>query len=196
MDHAVAVLAGPSFVGKSTLIRWLVVNADYRVAELVSTRPPRLGERADAAMGFVDDEAMDALARSADWLVFDSTGARYAVNLGAVARLRRDGRVLVGVIPAWLDLVAAAIPGAVRVLVWPDDFAAMQDGLLRDGSRPADHRAERARLNDAMAAGRPDCDLLLCLSRRGGTPLEQRLEQAARDLNAALVDAGSRYSSP
>ncbi len=152
------VVAGPSGVGKGTVIRelrsrhpevWLSVSA--------TTRSPRPGERDGVDYFFVDDDTFDALVADGDMLEWAHVFGldRYGTVRHAVVDHLVAGHPVI----LELDLegarqVRAAMPEAVQVFIAPPSFeelAGRLEGRGTEGPRERERRLATARVELAAA---------------------------------------------
>jgi len=173
--HRFIALFGPSYVGKTTFLATVATLPDFAVAPLITDRPRRTGEDPNGpAMAIVDAAELDRCTATGSWLVFPSSGYRYALDLTAAERLRANRHVVLGAAPTIVPALRARLPGLLRVLLWPESFPAMQSALLADAGRTLAERRARHALNEEMRAAQQPADLVLSVPRVAGRePLDR-----------------------
>ena len=153
------VLAGPTAVGKGTIVRRLVERYDdVWVSVSVTTREPRPGEREGVDYYFVSDERFDHMIAEdelLEWAVVHREH-RYGTPRAAVLRHIAAG------IPCILEIdlagarqVREAMPGATFVFVEPPSWEELVRRLEFRGTEDEDERVRRlatARIEMAAAA--------------------------------------------
>ena len=152
-------LAGPTAVGKGTIVRRLVERYDdVWVSVSVTTREPRPGEREGVDYYFVSDERFDHMIAEdelLEWAVVHREH-RYGTPRAAVLRHIAAG------IPCILEIdlagarqVREAMPGATFVFVEPPSWEELVRRLEFRGTEDEDERVRRlatARIEMAAAA--------------------------------------------
>jgi guanylate kinase len=152
------VLAGPTAVGKGTLVRRLVERyGDLWVSVSVTTREARPGEREGVDYYFVSDARFDQMIANdelLEWAVVHG-GHRYGTPRAAVLRHIRAG------IPCILEIdlagarqVRASTPEALFVFIQPPSWEELVRRLEFRGTEDADERERRlatARMEMAAA---------------------------------------------
>lgn len=129
------VVSGPSGVGKSTLLRRLVVEVPG-LAFVVShtTRPKRAGEVAGRDYHFVSDAEFDALVAEdafVEWAVVH--GNRYGTARSALAAGGPGDDLLIEVDVQGAEALRREVPEAVSIFIAPPDFADLEARLLGRG---------------------------------------------------------------
>jgi len=144
------VIAGPSGVGKGSLVRRLVVRDPDRLAVSVSvtTRAPRAGEIDGVDYRFVDDAAFDALEAAGSLLeraeVF--AGTRYGTPRAFVEEQLAAGRdVILEIDVQGAHQVRASASEAVLVLLAPPSMDDLEARLRGRGTETEAAIAERLR---------------------------------------------------
>ncbi len=143
------VVAGPSGVGKSTVVRkaieldpavWLSVSA--------TTRQPRPGEHDGVDYLFLTDEQFQALSDEHGFLESASfAGNRYGTPRESVAKYLEEGTdVLLEIDLQGVRQVRAAMPAATTVFIAPPSWEILRDRLT---SRGTEDEASVARRLDA-----------------------------------------------
>jgi guanylate kinase len=142
------VLAGPSGVGKGSVVRRLLSRDPEGLAHSVSvtTRPPRAGEVDGVDYRFVDDETFRMMDRGGELLesaeVFG--GTRYGTPAAFVREQREAGRDVI----LEIDVQGAAqvrdrAPDAVLILLEPPSLGDLEQRLRGRGTESEESVAER-----------------------------------------------------
>ncbi len=174
------VLAGPSGVGKSTVVdRVVELDPQVWVSVSVTTRAPRAGEVDGVDYSFVSAERFDQLVASGqllEWAEF--AGNRYGTPREAVDVRRAAG------VPVLLEIelqgarqVRATVPDATLVFLAPPSWEELVRRLTGRGTESADvveRRLQTARV-ELAAEGEFDC-----------TVVNTEIDQAARAVLAIL----------
>jgi guanylate kinase len=142
------VVAGPSGVGKGTVVRRLLVRDPERLVHSVSatTRPARRDERDGIDYRFVDDESFTRMVEEGAFLEWAEVfrGSRYGTPRASVDPHRAAGRDVV----LEIDVQGAAQvrerePEAVLILLEPPSLEDLERRLRGRGSETEDSIAER-----------------------------------------------------
>ncbi len=152
------VLAGPTAVGKGTIVRRLVEKyGDAWVSVSATTREPREGEREGVDYFFVTDAEFDAMIADDALLEWATVHGehRYGTPRAPVQRHLADG------VPCILEIdlagarqVRASMPDALFVFVEPPSWEELVRRLELRATEDADERARRlatARIEMAAA---------------------------------------------
>ena len=144
---ALTVLAGPTAVGKGTVVAALKErHPDLRVSVSATTRPPRPGEVNGAHYYFVSDEEFDSMVESGDMLEWALVHGlhRYGTPRGPVQAELDAGR------PALVEIdldgarqVRRSMPGARLVFVAPPSWDELVARLAGRGTEDEGERARR-----------------------------------------------------
>ena len=157
------VIAGPSGVGKGTLVRRLLARDPERLVLSISvtTRAPRAGERDGVEYRFVDDAAFDAL-RAAGALLESAevfSGTRYGTPRAFVQERLADGRdVILEIDVQGAHQVRASAPDALLVLLAPPSMDDLEARLRGRGTESEAAIAERLRTAERELAQRDAFD--------------------------------------
>jgi len=148
------VFAGPSGVGKDTLIRELIGRWPFYLSVSATTRPPRPGEVDGSDYIFLSDEEFTTWveeARFLEWARFSDH--RYGTPRAAVdEQLAAGVDVLVEVEVQGAMQVKELAPEATFIFVEPPSLEELQARLARRGDTvDIEARLERARVEMAMA---------------------------------------------
>lgn len=152
------VLAGPTAVGKGTLLRALLErNPDVWVSVSATTRPARPGETDGIEYRFVSEEEFTDLVSAGEMLEWATVHGvhRYGTPRTPVLEALAAGR------PALLEIdlqgarqVRETMPDALFVFVEPPSWEELERRLVGRGTESPDERARRletARLELAAA---------------------------------------------
>ncbi len=132
------VLAGPSGVGKGTIVRELVSRdpEGLSLSVSVTTRAPRPGEVDGVDYFFVDDDAFDRMIRAGELLEWaEIVGHRSGTPRGFVEDRMAAGRDVV----LEIDVVGASqvrerVPGSVLIFVDPPSMEELERRLRGRGT--------------------------------------------------------------
>lgn len=137
-----AVLSGPSGVGKDTVLDGLRTRGlPLYIPITATTRPPREGERHEVNHFFVDDEEFDRLIRDDELLEWAEVyGNRYGVPRSQVREALSEGKIVL----ARTDIQGAAsikekAPQALLVFLAPPSLDVLEARIrARGGSEEED----------------------------------------------------------
>ena len=136
------VLAGPSGVGKGSIVRELVARdpEGLSLSVSVTTRAPRPGEVDGVDYFFVDDDAFDRMIRAGELLEWaEIVGHRSGTPRGFVEDRMAAGRDVI----LEIDVVGASqirerVPGSVLVFVEPPSMEELERRLRGRGTETED----------------------------------------------------------
>jgi len=142
------VIAGPSGVGKGTVVRHVRSLAPDRLLLSVSatTRPPRSGEVDGTDYFFVDDAGFDRMVDDGEMLEWAEVfhGHRYGTPAGPVELHRDAGRdVLLEIDVEGARWVRQRVPDAVMILLEPPSRDELERRLRSRGTESEEGIAER-----------------------------------------------------
>jgi guanylate kinase len=142
------VIAGPSGVGKGTVVRRVrsLMPGDLMLSVSATTRPPRPGEVEGADYFFVDDAAFDRMVGDGELLEWAEVfhGHRYGTPARPVDRLRAAGRdVLLEIDVEGARWVHERVPDAVMILLEPPSREELERRLRSRGTESDASIAER-----------------------------------------------------
>jgi guanylate kinase len=142
------VIAGPSGVGKGTVVREVLSRIPDGLALSVSatTRPPRPGETDGIDYYFVDDEDFDRMVAGGEMLEWAEVfhGHRYGTPSGPVGLHRDAGNdVVLEIDVEGAGWVRERVPDAVMILLEPPSRAELERRLRSRGTESDASIAER-----------------------------------------------------
>jgi guanylate kinase len=180
------VVAGPSGVGKGTLIsRALRSVPELHVATSATTRPRRSDERDGREYHFLSDEEFERRANGGDFLEHVSyAGKRYGTLRSEVEqRLRNGESVVLEIEVAGAREIRRQMPRAVLVFVAPPTMADLEARLRGRRQNTETEVADRLRIAAAELEAQPEFDHSI---------VNDDAERAARELadvmRAAMTD--------
>lgn len=184
------VIAGPSGVGKGTVVREVLERVHDRLVLSVSatTRPPRPSEVDGVDYFFVDDAGFDRMIDDGEMLEWAEVyrGHRSGTPAGPVELHRDAGRdVVLEIDVEGARWVRARVPDAVMILLEPPSRDELERRLRSRGTETEEGIAERLAKADWELSQRDLFDHVL---------VNDDVERASSQV-AAIIDA-SRASSP
>ena len=181
MKGLIAVLSGPSGVGKDTVIdAWLARNADVRMVVTCTTREPRAGETDGVDYFFLSEpEFLDRVAAGRFLEHKLVHGHYYATPLDETERLLTEGLVA---------LLKIDVQGGLTVK------AARPDALMLFLAPPSMEELER-RIRDRATDAEADIELRLAnargeMAQRGQydyVVINDEVERAAKELDGIVA---------
>jgi guanylate kinase len=180
------VVAGPSGVGKGTLIsRARGAAPELQVATSATTRPRRSDERDGREYHFLSDEEFERRVAGGDFLEHVSyAGKRYGTLRSEVEQRLRDGEsVVLEIEVAGAREIKRQMPSAVLVFVAPPTMADLEARLRGRRQNTETEVADRLRIAAAELEAQPEFDHVI---------VNDDAERAARKLadvmRAAMTD--------
>jgi guanylate kinase len=144
----VIVIAGPSGVGKGTLIRGLLERVpDLELSISATTRPPRPGERDGVDYHFLDPDEFERRVRAGEFVEHASyLGRRYGTLRSELERRIAEGKAVVLEIEVQgARQVRRAMPDALQVLILPPSLDALRARLVGRGTEAPETIEQRLR---------------------------------------------------
>lgn len=161
MSGRLFVVAGPSGVGKGTLIaRALRSIPELAVATSATTRPRRSDEREGREYHFLSEQEFDRRVAEGEFLEHVSyAGKRYGTLRGEVEqRLRDGGSVVLEIEVAGAREIRRQMPDAVLVFVAPPTMAELEARLRGRRQNTEAEVADRLRIAAAEMEAQPEFD--------------------------------------
>ncbi len=190
MTGTVTVLAGPSGVGKGTVVaRLRLENPDLWVSVSVTTRAPRPGEIDGSTYHFLTDAEFDALVEGDHLLEWATVHrrARYGTPRAPVLEAVAAGRTcLLELDLAGARQVRASLPGARSIFLAPPSWAALEARLRGRGTEDAEAIQRRLTTARAELEAAHEFDHVVVNGELGATVAEL----------VELLGLGSRTSAP
>lgn len=158
MPGDVFIVSAPSGSGKTTICRELIGRVEgLELSVSYTTRPRKPGEVDGGHYHFVDDRKFGNMIVSEEFLEYAAVyGHRYGTSRAVVREIVERGADAVLEIDAQGGRqVKEALPGAVRVAIFPPGIDALRQRLIGRGRDSRDEMEDRLR-----AAGREIRDLL------------------------------------
>jgi guanylate kinase len=176
------VIAGPSGVGKGTIVRRLLERVPHLWCSVsATTRPPRPAEVDGREYWFLDAEEFDRRSEAGDFLeAFPVYGARYGTPRAPIEQhLAAGDDVIVEVDTQGALAIHAAYPDALLVFVQPPSREVQRRRLTeRDPDADAAALEERLALAEAEEALAPQFDAVV---------VNDDLERAVGEIAALLT---------
>jgi len=131
------VLAGPSGVGKGSVVRELVAkDPSLSLSVSVTTRPPRPGEVDGVDYFFVDEDALDRMVEAGELLEWaEIVGHRSGTPKGFVADRLNEGRdVILEIDVVGASQVRERVPESVLIFLEPPSLEELERRLRGRGT--------------------------------------------------------------
>ena len=181
--NRVVVLAGPSAVGKSTVVRCLREQVpDLHFSVSATTRAPRPGEVDGVDYTFVSADEFQRLIDDGElleWAEIHGGLQRSGTPAGPVREAIAAGRpVLIEVDLAGARAVKQAMPEVLTVFLAPPSWEALESRLIGRGTESAEVQARRLDTARAELAAQDSFDV---------TVVNSQLESACAELVSLLV---------
>lgn len=181
--NRVVVLAGPSAVGKSTVVRCLREQVpDLHFSVSATTRAPRPGEVDGVDYTFVSAEEFQRLIDDGElleWAEIHGGLQRSGTPARPVREAIAAGRpVLIEVDLAGARAVKQAMPEVLTVFLAPPSWEALESRLIGRGTESAEVQARRLATARAELAAQDSFDV---------TVVNSQLESACAELVSLLV---------
>lgn len=174
------VVAGPSGVGKSTVVRKAIeLNPDVWLSVSATTRSPRPGEQDGTDYLFLSDEQFDRVRAKGGFLESAAfAGNRYGTPRESVeSRLAQGVDVLLEIDLQGVRQVREAMPHASTVFIAPPSWEVLRDRLTSRGTEDDAAVARRLVVAREELAAQDEFDLVI---------INADVEQAARELLACV----------
>jgi guanylate kinase len=180
------VVAGPSGVGKGTLIsRARGAIPELQVATSATTRPRRSDERDGREYHFLSDEEFERRVAGGDFLEHVSyAGKRYGTLRSEVEQRLRDGEsVVLEIEVAGAREIKRQMPSAVLVFVAPPTMADLEARLRGRRQNTETEVADRLRIAAAELEAQPEFDHVIV-----NDDAERAAQELADVMRAAMTD--------
>ncbi|MEZ6195008.1 MAG: guanylate kinase [Planctomycetota bacterium] len=182
-----AVVSGPSGVGKTTLIRRLLEDEHFALSTSATTRPPRKDEREGREYFFLDDAEFDRRVAAGDFLEWAWVHGkfRYGTLREQVDRLVAAGRTVI----LDIDVQGAAnlaTLDAVTIFIAPPDFETLAARLRGRGSEDEERTARRLETARHELTKAAEYDFVV---------VNDDLDRALEELRAILLGAPRKERS-
>jgi len=180
---AVIVIAGPSGVGKGTLIRGLLERVDgLELAISATTRAPRPGERDGTDYHFLEPDEFERRVGAGEFVEHASyLGRRYGTLRSELERRTAAGAsVVLEIEVQGARQVREAMPDALQVLIVPPTLDALRARLVGRGTDAAEQIARRLATAERELQARSEFAHVI---------VNDRLEQATDELVTVVEDA-------
>lgn len=155
---------GPSYVGKTCFGRYLVQSGPFRRLPIWTSRPPRIVEN-DPDVRFTTEDKLVTLEQDELWLVNKIGPHYYAMSLEECRSMLNDSHVIVGLTTGTKEPIKRRLPSLFTVLVWPEDFDALQQELAQTSERETSDREVRLAMNIGDTMADLSADLVLEMAR-------------------------------
>ncbi len=179
------MIAGPSGVGKGTLIRGLLERLPgLELSISATTRAPRPGEEDGVDYHFLDPEEFERRVDAGEFVESASyLGRRYGTLRSELERRTAQGATVVLEIEVQgARQVRDAMPGALQVLILPPSLDALRTRLVGRGTDAPEKIEQRLRTAEQEIAAQSEFPHVI---------VNDRLEQATDEL-VAIVDNALR----
>ena len=183
MTGRLFVVAGPSGVGKGTLIsRARALAPQVELATSATTRPPREDERDGREYHFLSPAEFDRRVEAGDFLEHVSyAGNRYGTLRDEVERRLADGRsVVLEIEVAGAREIRRQMPDAVLVFVAPPTMADLEARLRGRRQNTETEVRDRLRIASEELLAQPEFDHVIT---------NDDVDRAAADLAALMRSA-------
>jgi guanylate kinase len=188
------VIAGPSGVGKGTLIRGLLQRLPgLELSISATTRAPRPGEADGVDYHFLTAEEFERRVRAGEFVEHASyLGRRYGTLRSELERRTAEGATIVLEIEVQgARQVREAMPDALQVLILPPSLDALRTRLVGRGTDAPEQIEQRLRTAEQEIAARGEFAHVV---------VNDRLERATEDLveivRGALADPSAAPERP
>lgn len=156
------VIAGPSGVGKGTLVRRLLAANDrIWLSVSATTRPPRPGEMDGVDYRFVSDDEFDDMVEAGQMLEWATVHKvkRYGTPRGPVLEALSRGRVpLLEIDLEGARQVRSSMPEAFHIFIEPPSMAELEARLRGRGTENEEEIARRLLTAQTEMAARGEFD--------------------------------------
>lgn len=180
-NRKVFVLAGPSGVGKGTVVAELKRQyPKLAVAISATTRPPRPGEIDGVHYHFLDDEQFDQILDANGFLEWALVHGKYrygTLRSEVAAKGQNGDPVLLEIDLAGARQIKVTCPDAYFIFLTPPSREVLLERLLGRGTESAEEQARRMQTADVELAAASEFDEIV---------INDQLDRAARQLAQIL----------
>jgi len=158
------VIAGPSGVGKGTLIsRLLKSDPSYQLSVSATTREPRAGEIDGKHYQFLSEQEFEQKISNGDFLEWaEFSQHKYGTLKSEVSAILDAGKhVILEIELAGVRQVKEIAPETIAIFVIPPDLAQLKDRLMARGSEPAEQIERRLKIAETEISARKEFDWVL-----------------------------------
>lgn len=178
------VVAGPSAVGKGTLVTALRAKcADVWVSVSATTREPRPGEREGVHYFFVSEDQFSRMIEAGEmleWALVHGTHRYGTPRKPVEERLAKGIPVVLEIDLQGARQVKQAMPHALFVFIAPPTFEALSERLAGRGTEDDEERERRLHTAREELAAMNEFDV---------TVVNDRLDDAVAELEAIVASA-------
>lgn len=144
MRNILLVIAGPSGVGKGTIVSRLLMSGEYALSISCTTRLPRAGEEEGKSYFFISREDFIKRIEQDDFLEYDEHfGNFYGTPRSFVADRLKERSVILEIDVVGALNVKKRYPEAVLVILLPPDMQALRSRLVGRDSETQEQLKER-----------------------------------------------------
>jgi guanylate kinase len=165
MSNKLLVVAGPTAVGKGTVVDYILKNySNFHVSVSATTRGPRPGEVPGKSYYFISHEEFDALINSDQMLEFAVVhGAnKYGTPRKPVEEaLARGEHVILEIDIQGARQVKKTMPEAISVFIAPPSWDVLVDRLQSRGTETAKEQQDRLETAKAEMASQGEFDYVV-----------------------------------
>lgn len=165
MSNKLVVVAGPTAVGKGTVVDYILKNySNFHVSVSATTRGPRPGEVPGKSYYFISHEEFDSLINSDQMLEFAVVhGAnKYGTPRKPVEEaLARGEHVILEIDIQGARQVKKTMPEAISVFIAPPSWDVLVDRLQSRGTETAKEQQDRLETAKAEMASQGEFDYVV-----------------------------------
>jgi guanylate kinase len=156
------VIAGPTAVGKGTVVRYLLEhNPEILVSVSATTRSPRVGETNGVEYFFVSNEEFDRMIANDELLEYATVhlSNRYGTPRGPVERALSAGKqIILEIDIQGAEQVKASMPEANLIFIAPPSLEELKRRLVGRGTETPEEIAIRLKTAEIELAARDSFD--------------------------------------
>ena len=159
------VIAGPTAVGKGTVVRHILANyPEIQLSISATTRPPRPGERDGLDYFFVTEDEFDAMISENSLLEYATVHGkyRYGTPRGPIeAALSAGKQVILEIDLQGARQVKSAMPNALAIFIAPPSWEELVRRLSLRGTETKEEQAKRLETAKAELAAQTEFDAVV-----------------------------------